>query len=406
MHMKTLSDCGRHSAAALLVALSMLQVTVARADAQTMAASDVKQLLLSGRESARSVFADIKVRYEKTETLHEEVLREFDPSVKSGTVVRENYIRKGRRERLDGEVKGGASRTWIHDGQMTLTHYPTKGTDDTATQVGRAYRQPEKLGLMARGRGPVRLLGYKPGCMPTDVLNSPKARIATAVAMRNGRVTYEVTAPILINKVEYAITYWLAVDRNAAPVRMELRSPDGSLMKTLETKEFTRLSNGVWLPKTVVLAEYVPGEKASRVAASHRYVVTDVELGPKVDDSAFFTDERGVPQGYLFDDIPSGLEYTIGQGPMSDERIRRLVDRAVAELGLPSSQAVATAAQDASQPLLSPKGFHEASETDHSAGSDAGLSGGRLWLLIGLCLAAVSGIGIVIARSRKRRRVA
>ena len=66
--------------------------------------------------------------------------------------------------------------------------------------------------------------------------------------------------------------------------------------------------------------------------------LSSIELNPTLNESVFFsTAPERLPIGTVFQDLITGVAYTIGEGPISDERIRSIIDDAVEAISMESS---------------------------------------------------------------------
>ena len=186
-----------------------------------MTPGGVKELLVRACESSTSVVKNVRLTFEMLETNDSQWMEKNFPGEgevdwKEAVLIRWEYTRNGEKERLDllsyqsfpkadqavslpqanhpAPFPLGGLDVWIYDGQRELVYYPTKGTGDTQTQIGRAYRLATKRGLMAEGLAPVKLIAYEADCSPTSVLNSPDARIETKTEKMGGlRQRYQIT---------------------------------------------------------------------------------------------------------------------------------------------------------------------------------------------------------------------
>lgn len=294
---------------------------------------------------------------------------------------------------------------------LQLSYWPTKGSYDE-TQKGRGTLGRSDEPLLAQGHNrPLLFLGYRHGVMPTDVLASPKLELDAQPEEVGGLSTYKVTAPLNLNKVAYNVVYWLAPERSALPARMELRTLDGKLVRILETREFMEIEGGRWIIKQVIERFYKQDEieeKAEEIE-NITYTIRDLELKPKIDDRVFSTVPSSLPVGALFTDFLTGLEYTIGEGAISDEIVDRIIMRAMGDidgdLGSYSHlsefeskgtepNTVAAIRDIPEKPLFSSEGVFHSSDPQNSGGGHRT----EIWGIVLLCVAAAATAVLVIRR--------
>ena len=295
------------------------------------------RLLRAAYSSTLSRLQDIRLNMENESVSSPAWLaerRNLDPSValKERTSVLNCYIRKGIREWLSSgtnenpPTEARADAFEAFDGQYWLTYYSTKGSSDTTTQKGRGLRLRRDVGIFdsERGPGPAALFGC--GSMPDAVLRSPNVAVSGVPEKIGDLEAYKASAEMDINKVKYRVTYWLCPERSGLPLKMEIRELDGRLLKERETREFLQLPDGGWFPKTVVHRDYRTKEGVLEVIGTDTFTATSVQLRPQVDEAKVFdTRANSLPPGTLVQDDPSGLEFTVGEGPVSDEHLQRLI---------------------------------------------------------------------------------
>ncbi len=130
-------------------------------------------------------------------------------------------------------------------------------------------------------------------------------------------------------------TWWLALERGALPVRLEVRGADGALALTRTIDEFVALPNGAWLPASGQRL-VGPDEATAELAAGLRYefrLLPDALGAPSADISD--------PEASDFDPSPLLMPGTIvwsSDGSVgyivSDADLGRAADRQIAwELG-------------------------------------------------------------------------
>ena len=221
---------------------------------------------------------------------------------------------------------------------------------------------------------------------------------------------YRVDLTAEINKIPYHSSYWLCAERSFLPLKVEIRRQDGSLRSSHEVLDFEQLPTGAWLPKRVVRKDFRrdpdTGENYAAVERSH--TLTSIELDPDVTDDTFSTLAKHLPVGTLVRDAISGMEYTIGEGALSTERIGRIVDQTVDTLKLsPGAQPALgggpTGPTEAAVPLLHKQGVRLATLANEDRADTR--PPGRRWIPILAGLALVGGALLLLRQQYHRRRV-
>jgi hypothetical protein len=332
--------------------------------------------------------------------------------------TRSEYIGIGRRERLslvelgsDNQPVGG-NDFLVYDGSGVLRYLSSQGTSRTGPRGGSAFRDfaPDFPGIAAQAHpgGPTDFLTDFP---LHDILARSDIAVDADPVQIDGLSCYAIRAKVVINQVPYQVSCWLSPERSCLPVRLELQEEDGTLVRRVQAVKFTPLPNGAWFLSEVVRDQFA--EKPTGApwrTATDKFTFTGIELNPRVDEEEVFdTTPDALPVGALLQDHTTGLEYVIGEGPVSDERIRNIVDRVLKDsavaghdgAGSPDTppRDVVAPAQISPRPLLS-----QAGAVAHEQRSAPGvlrpltLAGVGCGLLIG----AVAGVTIH-ARFRARR---
>jgi hypothetical protein len=375
---------------------------------------DLRVVLQEGYRTARDLLDDALVVFQQKEESDPQWLRSQGLNEKEPVhYTLEYYLRKDGCERYAylhyglqpsdettiaaAESRGaqGSTAFAVFDGHYKLIYYPTGGTYDTETQRGRAVFSESKTDLLTGGTGPVKFLGFAVGALPDDVLASPEVKIHTQGEQIEGLPAFQVSAPLTINKVTYTVTYWLCPGRTCLPLRMELRAADGTLLKRMDTGEFLKLPDGRWAIQSVAQRDFTIRDGKPWEIGVDTYTLVKLQLHPLVDeDRVFNTHPDALPTGALIVDNVAALEYTAGEGPVSDERVQQLVERTLDAIpesaadsggGGASTQAGGPGPE---QPLFSDAGWRTAASTGpygsrHSTRSAAAAAS--------VCLAALAG---------------
>ncbi|UCG47019.1 MAG: hypothetical protein JSU94_16155, partial [Phycisphaerales bacterium] len=170
--------------------------------------------------------------------------------------------------------------------------------------------------------------GFLEDFTPKEILSRTDTIVDTQPQQVNGLPCYLVRATKEINRVKYKASYWLSPDRSFLPVKMELHEQDGSLACRLNVTEFTQLPNGAWFLKKLVREGFWKTKSGEQWHVSTDKVTFEkIELNPQVDEAVVFnTSPDSLPVGTRLQDHTTGLEYVIGEGPVSDESIRNIID--------------------------------------------------------------------------------
>ncbi|HUT29577.1 MAG TPA: hypothetical protein VMX13_07290 [Sedimentisphaerales bacterium] len=333
----------------IICLLATSLVSFCRGAEPAASAEEMRTLLFKGYTAAKTAMDDVRMIIEyKNETDPKWIEAHPDRDHQPETYTAEEYIRKHGKERWAFLYLGTASPPdgiadvalsvgtdnspayKVFDGQCILDYYTTAGSVDTETQRGRAARNPTDTGILAAGNSnPAKFLGYDFGAMPDDVLSSPHLTIEAQAEQVGDLPAFKVSAPIEINKVLYNLTYWLCPARCCLPVVAELRRTNGTLRKRMETTEFIQLENGRWAIKSVLQRNFVAEDGEPWEIQKHTFTIRTLQLNPEINDKIFSTSPDSLPPGTLFRDAVSGLEYVIGEGPISDERVKKLVTKAL-----------------------------------------------------------------------------
>ena len=381
---------------------------------------DLKDLLSKSYASSLSIMKNVKITFELKARTDPNWLKQFKPNPVEYFSNSYEYIQKNSRERLTSYTGTSADEDItrpfaVSDGQYILEYWPTKGTGDTKTQRGRAVKYSRDTGLfygVGVGVAPSRLFGYEHGCMPDDVLGSSELKLSTQAEIINGVLSYKATAPITINSVIYDVSYWLSPEHSGLPVRMELREVNGVLKKVQEVKEFIEVSDGLWLPKKVYHRAFKMKDGEPWEIGTDIYTITTVELQPSIDEETVLsTLPNTLPVGALLRDSISGLEYVIGEGPISDERIKKIIEEALFKMPMedeflnsedtyspPNQKRLdeGTEPNEASgNPLFSDTGVLTSETTTRPHPSDENKTSVLVWALIVICTTVIVGIAVL-----------
>ena len=235
--------------------------------------------------------------------------------------------------------------------------------------------------------------------MPDDVLYSAQAVVDGAPYELNGIMCYKVTSPLPINGVTYSISYWFSPERSGLPVRFELREDEGRFYKTIEVEEFVQLEDGSWFPKRTLFRAFSTIDGQMREVNHNTYVAEDIVLHPTdLDESFFSTSNDALPAGTILVDALTQMEFTVGEGPISQERLDRYIAQAIEQLPELSAENEVAPVHDTppERPLLADDGIRY---------REPPRKGGFVWgCLIGALAIAGGAVSVLIRRRQTRDR--
>jgi hypothetical protein len=288
--------------------------------------------------------------------------------------TRSEYIGIGARERLSQVELGpdhqpvGGNDFLVYDGSCVLRYLSSPTTLHAGARAGSAFRDfaPDFAGIAAQAQpgGPTDFLTSFP---LADILARPDTAVDADPVSLEGLSCYLIRANLEINRVPYKVSCWLSSERSCLPVKLELQEPDGTLVRRVQVVKFSQLPNGGWFPSEVVRDQFTRNSAgAPWHTVTDKFTFTGIELNPQVDEEKVFdTTPDALPVGALLQDHTVGLEYVIGEGPVSDERIRNIIDRVLKDSAVAGPEGSgspgapppdAASARRAPRPLLSQAG--------------------------------------------------
>jgi len=232
----------------------------------------------------------------------------------------------------------------VFDGKYHMDYFTTNNSHDTQTRKARAtLDKPQSFPPIRyqRWHTPLRMLGYEENTPLEDILAASDTIVRPEMEDVNGISCYRIDAQAKINRVTYHLSYWLSPERSFLPAKLEITDKTGHLVRRVDVTDFMQLSNGQWFPKQTVhssFAENTSGKTWMNQKAT--YTLKSIQLNPFVDETQLFNTSINVlPVGTLFQDHLAGIEYVMGEGPVSEETIQDIIDRAITETPLASQAA-------------------------------------------------------------------
>ncbi len=192
---------------------------------------------------------------------------------------------------LNGDVYDVDGRS---DGSTTLTIKPNR-TDEGGRGLAVIGDAAEMCNPWDE-RAHLLLLGYEHSFAPDEVFHSDTAVLSPQGEKVNGYDAYLVTDT---TPYGYVLKYWFAPEVSGNPVRLEFWANGATLARKVDYSDFQRQSNGVWLPMRVERQHY--GVFADVLT------VKDLQVQQAVDESLFEVDLDSIPDGYVVEDMRSGL---------------------------------------------------------------------------------------------------
>ena len=308
---------------------------------QDVDSGQLRIFLEKGYLNGISVLSDCKIVIETEEWRSPDWLENVGESRDAELIkITSEYIGKGKKEILSSTLQSkvfeyGVSRFAVFDGDFLLSFTTTKGLTDTETQRGRASLESPSgyRGIRFKSGGPLVLLGYEQEVALSDNLSRTDVTIHPEMQEVHDLLCYQVDAPIQWDQ-KYIFSYWICPQRSFLPVKVELRAEDGRLISKTDVTEFIELPNGGWFPKKVTRQGFKKKEAENEwLISTDTYNTKQIELYPEIDEAEIFnTSPENLPAGTLFSDMIAGMQYVIGEGPVSDERITSIIKKTLDEV--------------------------------------------------------------------------
>ena len=217
------------------------------------------------------------------------------------------------------------SRT-VCDGEKRLSCWACV---DSRTDKGRATLSPAPDDINPFGSHRALTLAgwFEHGGSPEKALLSQSCTVSAEPREIDGVAAYEVAYERMIDEDESRITYLLAPSLSCMPVAME-QYVNGRFFRRLSFAGFKEVSPGFWVPTAWQKRVFLPDGRCWHEATIEVHKIRVDEL---IDESLFEVDTASIPEGYLFDDNIHGVSYVIGQGPVSDHAVEKVVSHIDAE---------------------------------------------------------------------------
>ena len=195
------------------------------------------------------------------------------------------------------------------------------------------------------------------------------------------------------------------------PAKWEIREKNGTLFRSTKVTEFINLEEGRWFPKHVVKESFYTNESGETLLSGRdTFTTKSVEIDPIFKEDEFSTLPCVLPVGTLLQDHITGLEYVIGEGPVSDERIQAIIAKALedftdidttinsdkpdepiatSEIAKPSNEAVPI-------PLLTKTGFSGLEIATEPEGNK------KVWIITGVGVTVIIALGGFYVLNKRR----
>ena len=301
-------------------------------------------------------------------------------------------------DRSPDSIEPRTRRVSISDGTHLLEYHSTAGTKDSETQVGRARLVLADNRTIPENRGDIQVaVGWLPeGVSPISTLQQEDCVVHTELVTMNGIPSYIVERPMKIARMDFTLKYWLAPDKSGLPVRMEVVDKEGNIFRSVQTEEFFQ-TGGIWFIKKFTEQDnLVPGiPNVPTLPKTTTYDVRRIQLHPSVDEASLFsTSVDRLPVGTLLVDAIAGLAYTVGEGPVSDETVQAIINKAIDEMNVDTS-----GTSNRGQSLFGRDGINS-SHTEVMAQAPTG----RKYIVLSLISIVVALSAVVIVLFRRKLR--
>jgi len=283
-----------------------------------------REALLAGVQAAKARLSD---RVEMTISAESVITRK--PGVRRYVRV---YKRSGDRFAIwtypDEEAleKGLHTSRKICDGESLLF---CRACVDAYTDKGKATLDPARDGIDPFGsHQALSLAGWiENDDSPERALLSENCTVSAEPVEIEGVAAYEVAYERTIDEDRSKITYWIAPGLSCMPVAME-QYVNGKLRKRVDFADFKEVAPGFWVPTT---RERTCFRRGGALREHNVYNVIGLDVSAHINELLFEIDLASIPEGYIFADNIRGVSYVIGQGPVSDHAVEKVVSHIDAE---------------------------------------------------------------------------
>ncbi len=315
----------------------------AQQEAPALDAEELRAVLAEGYGAATKLIEDVDLVFDVKHQYDMEYMLAVLGKHAPVNPPTEGYYRytasKGRRRisiyrTAEARAQDRPMHTTVSDGVLTLSYGDTSDGSDSSTTRGR--------GSLVRNDGsrlrskPLNLYCSYSGYTAGHLLADPAATLNPEPELVNGVQAYRIAAAVDINGVQYDLRYWLAPSRSCLPVRVELWGTDtrtGPVRRSVrDVVEFEELPVVGWVPKRLRSQAFVMVDGAAKMTQEDVYTVTSVTPWPDLDDALFDTTPASLGTGVLVQDLTLGVEYTIGEGPVSDEAVEVMIEGLLDEM--------------------------------------------------------------------------
>jgi len=179
-------------------------------------------------------------------------------------------------------------------------------------------------------------------------------------------------------------------------------------MKSWTADDFRQLDDGRWVVSRASFREYISRDGEPVEIDRDTYTLKDLVLKPECEDGLFRTDPESLPPGVLLQDLVSGLAYTIGEGPVSEESVSRIIDDTIRDFGVgpdrvePQTPTNGGDAPAGTRPLLSRYGMRAASRP--APEEPPSLPAARWCLIVGLAVLVAALTTVMFFHGRRKSR--
>lgn|GEM_PF-3348976 len=314
---------------------------------QVMNASDVRELLLEGSRWADNGLDRISLVYGVSSKLHGEESR----LPKTGGKYFTGFMSGSKGERLwvskvstiPGPTLTPLDREHltsirVSDGSVVQRFSPLKkGKKSSLTSVGQALRDRQDRPLSEFFHYSVGMIwGHMGnGVSPKQLLLDGKAKIAAEPEMVRGKETFKISASVELSGENYRVEYWLSPEMSGMPVKQRTYTKDGVLFDNVDFEDFQKVGDR-WFPWKVTRTSYSSRhiDKAGnpKPFSTKVFNVVSVDFETEPDSAYFNTNPSWFPVGTYVQDRVLGERYIIGQGPIGDSIVERIIDESIKKI--------------------------------------------------------------------------
>jgi len=373
-------------------------------------AESVRELLTESAKWSEDIFSSIHLEY--TVTIERFVDIETGNLSNEPLEITQSFVEywaNSGKERLQRSQSSKASdlmglaRMSVYDGNVLLGFGPTE--NDSYTKVGRAVRRLESDTLI--GNTPISpgdFIGFRNGVSLKNVLLGNSSQINISPPIVSEYAVVEVKADVIINRAPAVVAYYLAPEMSFAMVRRDIFSKAGNLLSSTEFHGFEHIEER-WVPWLVTRKHFkeVEGSDERRLISTTAFEIKTLELGISDDKALFDTDASRLPVGTYVQDEIMGARYVVGEGPIGDVIVERIVSESIEMIDEVAPATLRDAIESTSNeppPLLAKEGILSTASSEPVEYRPE-----RSRLLPGIIIACLLFAGVIVYMLHRKRAV-